>query len=225
MQPSQLQALHKLSSYHREDVLRVAEVTCFYCMKHYKPKLIKEWCDKGQTAICPKCGIDAVLPTNLGTEALKEMHERWFSVVNGRTIQMSKGKRMGRPVRAKILESNDDSCDLNDLAYRAHHMAIEKGFWDVNVDPNDPKLLTNIASKIALIHAEVSEALEEYRAGHPPDETRIEDGKPEGLGAELADVIIRTADLAERCGINLGAMVNLKMRYNETRGTRHGKKF
>jgi hypothetical protein len=219
LQLSQQIAYHKLSSHHRDQVIKTYEVSCFYCLKKYKSKEIKEWCDKGDTAICPKCGIDAVLPFNMGTEALKDMHDHWFRVVKG-GYQMKKGKAFSRN-KSVILE--DDKVDLNDLCYKAHHMAAEKGFWDECKE--DPGLLTNLGAKIALIHAEVSEALEEYRAGHPLDETRIEDGKPEGFGVELADIVIRVADLAQKAGVNLGAMVNLKFRYNETRPVRHGKKF
>jgi NTP pyrophosphatase (non-canonical NTP hydrolase) len=101
-------------------------------------------------------------------------------------------------------------------------MACEKGFWDET--PEEPGRLTSIGAKMALIHSEVTEALEEYRNGHPLDETRIENGKPEGFGVELADVIIRVCDIAQKAGVNLGALVNLKMRYNRTRPTRHGGK-
>lgn len=218
MQPSELQKYHKLSSDHRKEVLRVAYVCCFYCLQNYKPKEIKEWCDKGETALCPKCGIDAVLPFHMGTEALQEMHDRWFK--KGKTFQMRKGKALSLN-KAVILE--EDAVNLNELCRRSHAMAVEKGFWDQTVE--DPGRLTHLGSKIALIHSEVTEALEEYRAGHPIDETRLEDGKPEGFGVELADVIIRVCDLAEHAGVNLGALVNLKMRYNATRPTRHGGKL
>ena len=217
MQPSKLVALHKLSSHHKDEVLRVAEVTCFYCQQHYSPKLIKEWCDDGETALCPKCGIDAVLPTSLGLEATHDMHHHWFRVVKG--YQMKKGKALSIN-KSVILE--DDHVDLNELCRRSHEMAKEKGFWDQTKE--DPGRLTHIGSKVALIHSEVTEALEEYRNGHPLDETRIEDGKPEGFGVELADVVIRVCDLAQHAGVNLGALVNLKMRYNATRPTRHGGK-
>jgi NTP pyrophosphatase (non-canonical NTP hydrolase) len=222
LQPSQLRAYHKLSSHHRDDVLRVAYVSCFYCLRHFSPKKkkIKEWCDGGQTAICPYCGIDAILPTHMGTEALQDMHDHWFSVAKGKSYQMRKGKAMAK-IKASILE--EEKVDINQLAYKAHAMAVEKGFWDDLKE--EPGRLTSIGAKIALIHSEVSEAIEEYRNGHPLDETRIEDGKPEGFGVELADVIIRVCDLAERAGVNLGACINLKMRYNETRPTRHGGKL
>lgn len=115
-----------------------------------------------------------------------------------------------------------DSCDLNELCLRAHELATEKGFWDDVSD--EPGLLTGIGTKLALITSEVSEALEEYRDNQELDVTRFVDGKPEGFGIELADIVIRVADLAGRVGVNLGDLVNLKFRYNATRPTRHGKK-
>lgn len=49
--------------------------------------------------------------------------------------------------------------------------------------------------------------------------------KPEGFGIELADALIRIADLAERHGIDLEAMIALKSAYNETRPYMHGRKI
>ena len=46
--------------------------------------------------------------------------------------------------------------------------------------------------------------------------------KPEGLPSELADILIRTFDLAGVLGINLGQAVVGKLLYNARRGERHG---
>ena len=105
---------------------------------------------------------------------------------------------------------------INELVEVAHYFAASKGFWD-----DEP----NIGEKIALIHSELSEALEEMRAGHAPNETYFIDGKPEGLPVELADVVIRVADLCGYYGIDLNAVVHRKLNYNRHRPTKHGKQF
>lgn len=48
--------------------------------------------------------------------------------------------------------------------------------------------------------------------------------KPEGFPIELADAVIRIMDLAERLGIDLAEMINLKMAYNSTREYMHGRR-
>lgn len=105
---------------------------------------------------------------------------------------------------------------INGLVKTAHKAAADKGFWDTK---------PNLGEKIALIHSEISEALEEVRAGHAPDEVYEVDGKPEGLPIELADAVIRIADLCGHYGIDLNAAVDKKLRYNRHRPAKHGKKF
>ena len=48
--------------------------------------------------------------------------------------------------------------------------------------------------------------------------------KPEGVGSEFADTIIRILDTCENHGINILAEILEKMNYNETRAFRHGGK-
>lgn len=83
----------------------------------------------------------------------------------------------------------------------------------------------NIGEVLALIHSEVSEALEEWRSG--VDRTTIlyrENGKPEGFWIEMADVVIRVLDFAEAEGIDLETYIRIKHEYNKTRPYRHGGK-
>lgn len=49
--------------------------------------------------------------------------------------------------------------------------------------------------------------------------------KPEGFGVELADAVIRIADLAYLTGIDLEALIREKHQYNATRPYKHGRKF
>jgi NTP pyrophosphatase (non-canonical NTP hydrolase) len=79
---------------------------------------------------------------------------------------------------------------------------------------------------IALMHSELSEALEEYRSAKPVTEIYFSDtGKPEGFPVELADVLIRIFDACGEHGIDLAQAIELKMIYNETRPYRHGGKL
>lgn len=70
-----------------------------------------------------------------------------------------------------------------------------------------------IPAFLALIHSEVSEALEAFRVGDR-----------DHFAEELADVLIRVVHCAHGLGINLGPEVIDKVARNRTRGHRHGKR-
>lgn len=74
---------------------------------------------------------------------------------------------------------------------------------------------------IALMHSELSEALEYYRKGNGPSDHIMFSG----LEEEFADVIIRILDTAHKMNLHLGAAILAKMNFNESRPYKHGKKF
>lgn len=51
---------------------------CYFCLKTFKFKEIREWTDEGETPICPKCGVDAVILEHIGMIKLKALHKEGF---------------------------------------------------------------------------------------------------------------------------------------------------
>lgn len=96
------------------------------------------------------------------------------------------------------------------LSHYCHGAAKASGWW-TGADLADKHL---VAAKLCLIHSEISEAMEGHRKGrnddHLPHRPMIE--------VELADAIIRIADLAGALGLDLGGAIAEKMKYNSTRG-------
>ena len=106
--------------------------------------------------------------------------------------------------------------DIKELQIASHAIAVTKGWWEED---------RNVGELLALIHSEVSEALEEWRIDEGLAVIRMEGDKPVGFAVELADTLIRICDLAESAGIDLNAALKIKMAYNATRPWRHGGKL
>ena len=82
MEQYDLDKAHKYSSNHRPELEKDNICGCFFCLRIYNPKEIKEWIDSGTTAICPKCDIDSVIGESSGFPITKEfliaMNKKWF---------------------------------------------------------------------------------------------------------------------------------------------------
>ena len=107
--------------------------------------------------------------------------------------------------------------------YICHMLARNAGWWNGTITNE------TYATKLALIHSEVSEALEGLR------KDKMDDHLPhrKAVEVELADAVIRIMDMAGALGLDLsGAMVE-KLAYNqqradhkqENRNADGGKKF
>ncbi len=100
---------------------------------------------------------------------------------------------------------------------------MEEEVYLVNLDKGWIGDGRTFGDDIALIHSEVSEALEAYREiGLQPRTT--ETGKPDDVGSEFADILIRLLNCSRAYGINLDAEYERKIAYNRTRPYRHGGK-
>ena len=108
----------------------------------------------------------------------------------------------------------DDITDLfAALAFDIYQMNSANGFWD---GPQD-----SFGQKIALVHSELSEALEADRKSLKDDKLPDRDGRE----VELADAMIRIFDLAGRYNMDLGGALVAKIAYNASRPYKHGKAY
>lgn len=136
--------------------------------------------------------------------------------------------------------------EFTEIVQRAvHQIAKEHGWWSspeadtleaiaetTDIVGMNKNALLDIANSInerndgeiiALMHSELSEALEAHRHGNPPS-----DHIPEfsGVEEEMADCVIRILDYCEKRKFRLAEAIICKMQFNNGREVRHGgKKF
>lgn len=116
---------------------------------------------------------------------------------------------------------------LNEMGRQFNELAREKGWYE----PGKEK---TFLEDMMLVVSEISEAVEDYRAGLPLNETQYKfktpadevDGtpKPNGIPSELADAVIRILEVAYNHGIDMDKAVREKHEFNKTREYRHGGK-
>lgn len=103
---------------------------------------------------------------------------------------------------------------FNKMQILIHRNAKSKGWWD----DDDPK---QDGVKIALMHCELSEAVEALREGGPES---IKIPGHSHVAEELGDTVIRIMDYCEARGIDLAAAIEAKHAYNTGRDYKHGGK-
>lgn len=108
---------------------------------------------------------------------------------------------------------------ISEMQKTAWETSESKGFHMVDQHP---------AIRLMLVVSELAEAVEELRKGFKVDKIYNEykdgkiDPKPEGFPIEVADAVIRLADLAECSGFDLEDAIRTKLEFNKTRPFMHG---
>jgi NTP pyrophosphatase (non-canonical NTP hydrolase) len=109
---------------------------------------------------------------------------------------------------------------LQEMADEVKRVNVENGWFDAD---------RSIGDGMALLHSEISEAFDAWRKHGFGDQTTFAQNtdpivwdKPEGYGSELADVLIRLLDQADRDNVDLVFEFERKLAYNRTRGYKHG---
>lgn len=80
-----VKAARSFCSGHRQKLMQDTQCGCFYCIRRFHPSEIQAWIDEngGGTALCPYCGIDAVIGSYAGypltDEFLQQMYDFWFN--------------------------------------------------------------------------------------------------------------------------------------------------
>lgn len=108
---------------------------------------------------------------------------------------------------------------IRELQEQAHATAVEKGWYDGATERNPLEL-------IALVHSELSEAVEEARQNNYLGAFKgPASDKPIGFVVELADAVIRIADMCGHLGLDLEGAIEAKLEFNKSRPRRHGGKL
>lgn len=126
---------------------------------------------------------------------------------------------------------------ISELVEKSHKTALDKGFYG-----EDGKKDRNIGEMMMLIVSELGEAIEAHRKGdwaehgmakklyessvNSDDYARLFcDVVKDSTQDEIADTLIRLADLCAYMDIDIESHILAKMRYNEGREKLHGKKY
>ncbi len=101
--------------------------------------------------------------------------------------------------------------EINRIVAEIHKSNVDAGWWN-HLKTGKP-LKRNVGELLALIHSEISEALEGHRKNlqddHLPHRKMLE--------VELADAVIRIFDMAGGLNLDLGGAVKEKFSYNKKR--------
>ncbi len=78
---AELDTAHRHSFRNRDMLARGGKCGCFYCLRTFDAGDVIQWVHDDATALCPLCGIDAVLSSrraSIEPAFLLQMHAHWF---------------------------------------------------------------------------------------------------------------------------------------------------
>lgn len=140
---------------------------------------------------------------------------------------------MNNMEKTEIQKVDIEQLNLNQLAQQIHEDNVAKGFYEgpaklaalinehgTDEDRDALKKLFG-AQRVALMHSELSEALEGHRKDLKDDHL----GHRTSFEVELADTLIRILDAAGHYNIDILGAVSEKLAYNRSRPYKHGKKY
>ena len=82
MKKLKVQEASTYSIYNMKELKKSKKAGCYHCTSIFDSSDITETVDHGETAMCPKCGIDSVLPESspfiLDLETLAILNRYWF---------------------------------------------------------------------------------------------------------------------------------------------------
>ncbi len=146
-----IEKAHDHSSYHFREVMQSQKCGCFYCCKTFNVSTVEEWIDEGQTAICPHCSIDSVIPElsflPLTEENLKSMSEFWFSNENSSTY---KSPPWTEDQVKSLEEYQRCSLFIEYACSKGHLLVPTKKGWLCKECSEDNKLVSRLAGMTAL---------------------------------------------------------------------------
>lgn len=115
----------KLSSNNKKNLVGDVVCGCYFCLTIFRSSAITDWVDNGETALCPNCGIDTVLPDVANPFLLMQAKEKWFT-------GQSKEKNLGATLPKKSVVPNLKPC------------AFCGGRAKWGTEPNSPEIVCTI---------------------------------------------------------------------------------